>query len=157
MNLLKLLGRDQRGAAAIELALALPVMATLLVGMIDISRGFSAKLQLEQAAQRSIEKAMQAKKTLTLFNTLKAEGVAAAGVAESAVTVEYWLECEGVKKTGASMAAAYETNCDAGETYARYLTVEIQKVYTPMFRTRFAGANANGTYTLKGKAGIRVQ
>ena len=154
------LGRDERGTSIVELALALPVLAALLIGMVDISRGYSAKLQLEQAAQRSIEKAMQGKKQTSLFTTLKAEGAAAAGVQESAVDVKYWLECNGVSQnsSAATMTADYDNKvCPAGQTYARHVTVEISKIYTPMFSTRFAGASANGTYTLKGKARIRVQ
>jgi Flp pilus assembly protein TadG len=151
--------RDERGTSIVEMALAAPVLAALLIGMVDISRGYSAKLQLEQAAQRSIEKAMQGKKETSLFTSLKAEGAEAAAVNANAVTVRYWLECNGVSQNSnvATMAADYEKVCTTGQTYARYVTVEIEKLYTPMFRTRFAGASADGTYTLKGKAGVRVQ
>lgn len=151
MGRFALLARDERGTSAIEMALAFPILAAMLIGMVDLSRGFTAKLHLEQAAQRSIEKAMQGTKTTTLYDTLKVEGALAAGVDPSAVVVDYWLECAGVRRPD------FETNCSAGQSYARYLTVDIQKTYTPMFTTRFAGANADGTYTLKGKAGIRVQ
>ncbi|MES2905158.1 MAG: TadE/TadG family type IV pilus assembly protein [Pseudomonadota bacterium] len=151
MGPLPLLARDERGTSAIEMALALPILAGLLIGMVDMSLGFAAKLHLEQAAQRSIEKAMQGTKSTTLYDTLKVEGAAAAGVNPSAVVVDYWLECNGARKSD------FETNCTAGQSYARYLTVEITKAYTPMFSARFAGANADGTYTLRGRAGIRVQ
>ena len=67
--------RDERGASIIEMGLMLPVLATLLIGMVDISRGYSAKLQLEQAAQRSIEKAMNGDKETGLFETLEDEAV----------------------------------------------------------------------------------
>ena len=159
MRSLIALSRDERGTSIVELALALPVLAALLIGMVDISRGYSAKLQLEQAAQRSIETAMQGKKETSLYTSLKAEGAEAAGVNQNAVDVRYWLECNGVSQNSstATMAADYEKVCPAGQSYARYVTVEISKVYTPMFSTRFAGASANGTYTLKGKAGVRVQ
>jgi Flp pilus assembly protein TadG len=145
------LRRDQRGAAIIEMGLAAPILALLLIGMTDLSRGYSAKLQLEQAAQRAIEKVMQGQKNTSVYNALKAEGAAAAGVDQSAVTVDWYLECNGTRQN------TYEMNCQSGQTYARYLTVEIVKTYRPMFRTRFAGANADGTYTLRGRAGIRVQ
>lgn len=156
------LARDARGAAIIEMALAAPVLATLLIGMVDLSRGYSAKLRLEQVAQRSVEKAMQGMQgddSTDIFETLKAEAAAAAGVSESAVTVRYWLECNGVSQNTnpSTMAADYDTVCPGGQVYARYLNVRIQKTYTPMFRTRWAGANADGTYTLVGEAGLRVQ
>ena len=151
MNLINTLRRDQRGAAIIEMAMAAPILSLMLIGMVDLSRGYSAKLQLEQAAQRSIEKVMQGSKNTTVYDSLKTEAATAAGVAQTAVTVDYWLECNG------SRAADYETNCATGQTYARYLSVEITKVYTPMFKMKFLGAKADGTYDLKGKAGIRVQ
>ena len=152
--------RDEGGASIIEMALMLPVLATLLIGMVDISRAYSAKLQLEQAAQRSIEKAMNGKKKTSLFDTLQAEAVAAASVSASAVEIKYWLECNGVSQntSTATMKADYEDKvCGAGTTQARYVNVRIQKAFTPMFSTKFLGANSDGTFTLVGQTGIRVQ
>jgi Flp pilus assembly protein TadG len=153
------LARDCGGASIIELALAAPFLATLIIGMVDISRGYSAKVQLTQAAQRAVEKAMQGKKNTDLYDTLQAEAATAAGVATSAVTVKYWLECNGVSKytSQATMTADYDQVCPTGQTYVRYVTVDITKTYSPMFSTKWAGANADGTYTLHGYAGIRVQ
>lgn len=154
--------RDERGSTLVEMALVAPFLATLLIGMVDISRGYSAKLQLEQAAQRSIEKVMQGAQgdaSSNIFETLEQEAAAAAGVAETAVEVRYWLECNGVSQntSTATMAADYEKVCASGEVYSRYLNVQIEKIYTPMFSTRWLGANSDGTYTLIGEAGIRVQ
>lgn len=153
------LGRDERGASIVELALAAPFFATLIIGMVDISRGYSAKVQLTQAAQRAIEKAMQGKKDTDLYDTLQQEAATAADVATSAVLVKYWLECNGVSKyqSQATMADDYDQVCPSGQTYARYVSVDITKTYSPMFRTKFAGANSDGTFTLHGVATIRVQ
>src|SRR4051812_17680835 len=151
------LAGDCRGASIVELALAAPFLATLIIGMVDISRGYSAKVQLTQAAQRAIEKAMQGDKTTDLYDTLEAEAASAAGVATSAVDARYWLECGGVSRftTKATMTADYDQVCTSG-TYARYVSVDITKTYSPMFSTKWAGANTNGSYTLHGKATIRV-
>ena len=151
--------RDERGTSIIELALVAPILGTMLVGMVDLSRGYSAKLQLEQAAQRSIEKAMNGDKETALFDTLKAEAVAAAGVSASAVTVRYWLECDGVSQnsSAATMATDYEKVCEDDETYARYVNVRIVKTYSPMFNMKFLGANDAGNFVLTGESGIRVQ
>ena len=43
-----------RGNSFVEMALAAPVLVSLLIGMVDISRGVSAKLQVVQAAQRTV-------------------------------------------------------------------------------------------------------
>jgi len=145
------LARDERGTSIIELALVVPVLSALLIGMVDLSRAYAAKLDLEQAAHRAVERVMQDTASTTMFESLVDEAVDAADVAEEAVTVDFWLECNGVR------AADYDTTCTAGQTYARYLTVEIEKEFEPLFSTKFLGSNADGTYTLRGEAGMRVQ
>ena len=47
---------DQRGAAVIELALVAPILAVMIIGVVDMSNGYSRKLALEQGSQRAIEK-----------------------------------------------------------------------------------------------------
>ncbi len=149
---LRTLARDERGASMIEMALLTPVFVSMLVGMVDISRAYSAKLQLEQAAQRAVEKVQQYQTTESTYSTLQTEAATAAGVATSAVTIDYWLECNGTRQ------AVYDSVCPSGQTYVRYLTVSIQKMFTPMFGSRyFPNANADGTYTLTGVAGLRTQ
>lgn len=159
MNRLSHLVRDEHGSSIIEMALMAPILASLVVGMTDISRGYSAKLKLEQAAQRSIEKAMNGEKETELFETLQNEAMAAAGVTADAVEVRYWLECDGVSQntSPSSMEPDYEKVCADGATYARYVNVRIEKSYSPMFKTNWLGANPDGTFTLVGEAGIRVQ
>lgn len=143
--------RDERGNSIIELALVVPFLSSLLIGMVDISRGYSAKLQLQQAAQQAIEKVMQTSASSSVIATLTGEAATAAGVATSAVAVDFWLECNGTRQS------VYDSSCSAGQTYARYLTVDITKAYAPMFRVKFLGSNNDGTFTLHGKAGIRTQ
>jgi Flp pilus assembly protein TadG len=149
---LRTLFADDRGTSLIELALATPILAACLMGMVDLSRAYSEKLQLEQAAERAIEKVMNNQTGSTSYNTLKAEAVEAAGVTTADVTVDYWLECNGTRQTN------YDTSCTTGQTYARYLNVAVQKKFTPAFGSQyFPGANSDGTYTIKADAGIRTQ
>jgi len=159
MKRLSHLVRDERGTSVIELALVAPLLASLVIGMSDLSRAYSAKLQLEQAAQRSIEKAMNGKKETTLYETLQDEAVAAAGVDENDVEVRYWLECDGVSQntSPSTMAADYEIVCADGATIARYVNVRIEKAHSPMFNVKWLGSNPDGSFTLVGEAGIRVQ
>ncbi len=159
---LRNLARDERGASIIEMALVAPFLATLVIGMIDISRGYSAKLQLEQVSQRTVEKAMQGMQgddSTDIFETLKAEAAEVAQVDPSAVEVRYWLECNGVSQntSPSTMPADYEKVCASGEVYSRHLNVSIEKTYTPMFATRWLGSNSDGTFTLTGESGLRVQ
>lgn len=143
---------DDRGTSLVEMALATPFMAATLMGMVDLSRAYSDKLRLEQAAQVAIERVMNRQMTSTSYNTLKSEAASAAGVAESAVTVDFWLQCNGTRQTD------YDTSCTTGQTSARYISIEVQKDFMPTFGTKyFPGANSNGTYTIRSKAGIRTQ
>lgn len=149
---LRQLAADQRGTSIVEMGMVLPVLATLLLGMSDVSRAYSHKLQLEQAAYRSIEKVQQYQTTTSTYSTLQSEAATAAGVTAADVAVTYWLECNG------TAAATYETNCSSGQTYARWVQVVITKKYVPLFGSRFfPGANTDGTYTIYGKARLRTQ
>lgn len=150
--------RDESGASLIEMGLMLPVLASLLIGFVDISRAYSAKLQLEQSAYRAIEKVQQYNTTSSTYNTLKTEAAAAAnasgfsGVTDSDVTIDFWLECNNARQ------ADYNTSCTSGQIAARWVTVDIQAKFTPMFASsRWPGSNTDGTYTLHGEAGLRTQ
>jgi hypothetical protein len=67
------------------------------------------------------------------------------------VTVDYFLECDGTRQ------ATYNTMCGSA-TANRWITVDIAGTFTPMFASsKWPGSNANGTYTLHGKAGLRTQ
>jgi len=155
------LARNERGASTIELALLMPFLATIVIGMGDLSRAYSTKLQLEQAAYRAVERVQQYQSTEATYNLLKNEAVAAAAdsgftdVTASNVTVNFWLECNGVRQTN------YDTTCSTGQTYGRWIQVDVTKTFTPSFSpvafSRWMGSNANGSFTLHGKSGLRTQ
>jgi hypothetical protein len=103
---------------------------------------------------------MQGEKTTDLYDTLQQEGATAAGVPTGQVTVKYWLECDGVNQntSPSTMDSDYNDKvCNTGQISARYVNIDIQKTYTPFFAARFLGSNSDGTFTLHGKAGVRVQ
>lgn len=149
------LQRDERGAALIELALAAPFFAALLIGIIDLSRAYSMKYKLEQSAQRAVEKIVQQHSVLTDYSPYATEAstaATAAGYTGSTVAVDYWLECNGVRQSNTT------TPCSSGQTYARYVTITVSNTYTPFFSSRaWPGANAQGNIPVSGYAGIRVQ
>lgn len=157
-RLLRRVGRDERGASIIELALLMPIMGTLIIGVVDISRAYSQKLLLEQSAYRAIEKVQQYQATESTYDTLKNEVVSAANnagfsdVTSTSVTVDYWLECSGVRQTN------YDSTCSTLPVTARFITVDVTHKFTPMFASRrWPGSNSDGTYTLHGRAGLRTQ
>jgi Flp pilus assembly protein TadG len=150
---------DRRGVAILELALTAPILATLIVGVADVSNGFSRKLALEQAAQRAIEKVMQTTALTTPTATIKAEAVAQAGggLVAGDVDVSYTLYCVSATGVFVLQADPDEDKCTTGNTEARYLEVKITDEYEPLFPLPFPGANAEGNYVVTATAGMRTQ
>jgi len=120
------IGRDRRGASIIELALALPFLSVMLVGLVDVASCYSAQMSIHQAAARSLER-VQVSGSNADFAYVKTEAASAAGVPESQVTVETWLECDNVKQ------AASVSTCTATQVSAKYVKVTIASSYTPYF------------------------
>ncbi|URD62187.1 pilus assembly protein [Sphingomonas sp. KRR8] len=150
---------SEQGTAVLELGLAIPLVFVLLLGMIDVGKGFSMKLQLEQVAQRSVEKVMNGQADRSQLDAIKNEAAAAAGVSTSAVTTSAWLECS--PTNGGTPTYNYYPNdsgpCANGQVSRRYLRVTINKSFTPMFAVGWAGVDANGNYNLTGATSVRTQ
>ncbi|MEO6580047.1 MAG: TadE/TadG family type IV pilus assembly protein [Sphingomicrobium sp.] len=162
MNPFLRLCRDDRGAAIIELAFIAPVIALMTVGVVDLSNGFGAKLRVEQAAQRSIEKIMQttgiktvedtiAAEAVCQFNGTEADGVTCktAPLTTANVSVTHRLECDGI------VSAA--SDCVDPQKESRWVQVTVWTDYTPMFPLKFAGIDAGGKYRIQATAGMRTE
>ncbi|MEO8547589.1 MAG: TadE/TadG family type IV pilus assembly protein [Sphingomicrobium sp.] len=167
---------DARGAAVVELALVAPVLATMMVGVVDMSNAFSRKLALEQGAQRAIEKIMQTTADTTVENTLTNEVICQVNgtntngtcktspLASSNVTVSFRLEC---KASGGAITTQTNTDatafnalvCGSGTvSEARYISVAVTDKYRPLFPIHFGGFNtSDGTYHLSAAAGMRTK
>jgi Flp pilus assembly protein TadG len=158
---LRSLRGDKRGAVVIEFAIIAPVLALMTIGAVDLSNAFGKKLQLEQAAQRSIEKIMQTTGVLTVEQTIANEAVCqyngtntdgsckTSPITTANVTVVHRLECNGVLTTDA--------DCATGETESRWVQVTVADNYTPMFPVHFSAINSDGTYHLQAVVGMRTE
>jgi len=161
MGRLLTLWREDRGAAIIELAIVAPVIALMTVGVVDLSNGFSNKLRLEQAAQRSIEKVMQTTGVTSVEDTIVTEAVCqfngtnpggtckSAPITAANVTVTHRIECNGVVSAG--------PDCTAGQVEARWIKVTIWTDYAPLFPLKFSGIDAGNKYRIQASAGIRTE
>ena len=143
------LGRDERGAAIVELAIIAPMIALLTVGIVDLSNGFSRKLKIEQAAQRSIEKIMNTSASDTIEATLAAEAADQGDVPIDQVDVNYRLECDGALTDAAE--------CPEDQESTQWISVTVTDSYEPIFARHFSGINGDGTYHLRATAGVRIQ
>lgn len=161
MRRLRKLLRADSGAVIIEMAMVAPVLALMVVGIADISIAYGKKLELEQAAQRAIERVAQTTGSDTPENAIKTEAVCqyngmgsggtclTEGISAGDVTVTYTLTCDGTEQD-------YATDCAGTAVEVRYIETAIVEQYEPMFPITF-GAHADGTYHLSGTAGVRVQ
>lgn len=164
---------DDRGSVTVELALLAPILATMIIGVIDISLAYGQKLELEQGAQRAIEKIMQTTGDTTVADTLKEEVVCqvngvdgdgackTAPVSEADVTVGYRLECldDGGNRTEqeADTATDFDAlSCGSDEREVRYVNVTVVDTYVPMFPIHW-GTGGDGDYDLTATAGVRTQ
>ena len=154
MGSLRKIVRDERGTSLIETALIAPMLAAMIVGMVDLSRGYAAKLKLEQAAQRTIEKIQRHGYNVdgkTTDADLKTDAAAAAGVSSGDVTVTKTLRC-GTAQT----VTSWTGSCTEGQPFARYVQVSVQGSYTPLFALTW-NRTASSAYTIIGVAGMRIQ
>ena len=142
------LAKRIEGAATIELALVAPMLATMLIGVVDTTMAFNRKLELEQAVQRAIERVQQTTIEDTVEANIKQEVASAADIDEANVTVSYSLTCN-----GASVDATED--CAAGQTEVRYLDVSATDSYTPILPLSALGLNY-GSYSLRVATGLRT-
>lgn len=150
------LRKDRQGFGAMELALSFPFVLFLALGMIDAFGLVATKIDYERAAQRTTDFAL-AKRPNTADGTyLKTVAKAAAGVTDSDVTIEIFLECDGTKQSD------FTGTCAAGAETTRYVSVLISKAQ----QTRFDWASLSrifgftsfpNTVTVTGDSLVRIQ
>lgn len=157
-KLMRRLVSDQTGAGILELALVLPVLLVLLVGAIDLSLFISAKLDLEQAAQRTTDLALSQRPLTSDGTYLKTEAATASGESAENITVSIYLECGGVRE------ATFNTICPGGQSQARYVDVSIRNEIEPLFDWAnfarafgFGSGSASGSITVVGDSVVRFQ
>jgi Flp pilus assembly protein TadG len=147
---LRLLG-SERGTSVIELSALSPMLLSMVLGLVDASLGFTAKLKLQQAATRSIEMATAGGIASPAFDGLADEAAAASGVSKTNITVTKWLECNGTHQD------SFDAICTSGQQYARYVSVTINGSYTPMLSSAMRAFGLPGTLSITGKASVRMQ
>lgn len=148
--------QDCEGFGAMELALSMPFLMLLSLGMIDASTLIAAKIDYEQAAQRTTDYALAKRPQSSSGTYLVTIAKSAAGVDASNVTVKIALECDGTVQTN------FNATCASGEIPARFVGVRIQKAIPTKFDWA-AMANLLGvkgfssTVTIVGDSRVRFQ
>jgi len=143
---------DETGVTVIEFAFIAPILMLFLLGIVDGARAVSAKLTIDQAAYRAIEK-IAVGTVQTDYTFAQTEAATAAGVPTSQVTVTSWLECDGTKQ------ANFTDSCTSGQQTARYVKIAITKSFVPSFGygKYFLHADSSGNVAMSTEESIRIQ
>jgi len=113
------LARENAGAGALELGLALPMLMLLFVGMIDMSRVISNRIDAEQAAQRVTDYALAVRPPDGRTTYLYAEANRVMDSNADTANIQIFLECNGTRQD------SFNEICDAGQDSARFVSVSI--------------------------------
>ena len=150
--------RDQNGVGFVELALVAPLLALLFLGMIDLSKIVTTRVDLEQAAQRTTDFALAKRPPNGNTAYLVTEAKNASGVTNTPdVSVKLTLECDG------TVQANFTDSCSSGQVTARFAEVAIKRQVSTGFNWRAIAAmfgGGSGTYrpvTVTGDSVVRLQ
>lgn len=143
---------NQKGVTVIEFAFVAPLLVLFILGITDAARAVSAKLTIDQAAYRAIEK-IAVGTVQTDYTFAQTEAATAAGVPTSQVTVTSWLECDGTKQPNFTDA------CTGTQQTARYVKIAITKSFVPSFGygKYFLNADSSGNVAMSTEESIRIQ
>ena len=168
-TILHQLRRDERGVAAIELALIAPILAVLIMGAADVGSAFSRKLGLEQGAQRAVEKIMQTTELANVQDTIAGEVAIQADVNQNQVSVTFPRYCSNRLMPDVDADAdglvdrddngfAKGEPCQSSEKEAHYIMIVVADEYEPMFQSVGLGEKLpSGNYRIDAKAGMRTK
>lgn len=148
--------REERGASIIELALTLPILGFLLLGSVDMGMGYTKRLSLQQAANRTLEMGVVRGEVNSSYSYLQDVGASVSGQPSSNVTIDNWLACDNVRQS------SFDGTCGSSEQTARYLSVKIVGSYQPVINyaglaTRFGQSDVARSVTIGGSSVVRIQ
>lgn len=153
--IVKRLWIDRAGNSLVEFAIVAPLLIFLFLGMVDSAQAIARKHQLEQAAQRAVERATAYGTAGADFSGVKEDAASAAAVDPSQVTIQTWLECDGQRKQN------FNEVCLEDQQIGRFISVSIKGFYEPLFAYgpfgRALGADGSGVFTLETDASVRIQ
>jgi Flp pilus assembly protein TadG len=137
---------DRGGAASVEFALLLPLLVTLVVGIIDYAQLAYQSMEVAAAAQAGADYA--------LHNGYNASGIQGAVTAATGLTVtatpapQLATACV----SGGAIVATAASTCASGGAPGSYVTVAAQATFTPIL----AWASFGMPSTLSAQAMVRI-
>jgi Flp pilus assembly protein TadG len=144
--------RSAGGNAAVEFALAAPVLVGLLVPLADLGIAYSRQIQVQQAAQAGAQYAVfhpwNSTSPATISNVVTA-ATGLSGVAASPAPKEF---C-GCPSGSAIAAAACASTCPDGQPPGYFVTVSARTIYSPPLPYSVLG----GPVALTAQSTVRVR
>jgi Flp pilus assembly protein TadG len=144
------LGRDRSGVAAVELGLTAPVLAGLLIPMVDLGIGAYEKMRVQGAAEAAAQYAL-AHGTAYNASAIQSAGTNATSLSGVTVTPNTTCNCIVSNAIGPSVGCA--TTCSDGSTPGTFVSVSTQVSYT----TLISYPTISSPITLTGYAIVRTQ
>jgi Flp pilus assembly protein TadG len=137
------------GIAAVELALATPMLVLLMVGGFDFGRAIYEEYRLEAAAQAGVQYA-----TASSANLSNSSGVIAAARADASDTANNLTITSGqcTCPTGTTLCSTGST-CTGSTVSGTYQKVTVSESYSTIMTYGFV----SNPFTLKAHATVRVQ
>ena len=105
----------------------MPLVLMFALGGIDFAMGYRHKIEMQQTAQLGAEYVMGTMEDLPTAIEVRQAISDASGMPVGSITVDTWIECDGVKPT---IAAVICVNPTAVQT--DFMTITVRDTYTPM-------------------------
>lgn len=123
--------RCERGVAAVEFALIVPVMMLILAAIVDFGLYIHDRMRLDDLARATAEYVVQGgDQDAAVTNIVETSNIFAEGAADGTpVTSEALEECS----CGDGVRVDCEDTCENGEFMRRYFAVTLEKDFTPFF------------------------
>jgi Flp pilus assembly pilin Flp len=152
---------DERGVSVIELGFLAPILAFMLLGMVDLANGYTRKMAIENAVNRAMEKAAVSA-VQDDYAYLKTEITTAfPTVTASTVTVDAYSMCDTTKMPTFKSECGFRAN-GTPEEISRYVKVKVADRWKPMFNYGAFGhylfkTGSDGKVPLNVETQLRVQ
>jgi Flp pilus assembly protein TadG len=146
------LAQAERGNAAVEFALAAPILVALLVPMADLGMAFSQQIQVQQAAQAGATYATLHPWTNGSATAISNAVLAASTLSTIAASPAPSQIC-GCPTGSAIVTASCSSTCSDGAPAGYYVVVNAQAPYTPQLPYSVLGSSV----TLAAQSMVRVR
>lgn len=138
--------KDEKGVAAVEYALLVPILSVLLVGIMDYGMFIHERMQLDNLARECVQYVLQGGNPDDITADVIAHSDIYANVDQNQLSVTYTppqLQCE--CSDGSSVSCSNNATCPTGDYKRGFMSVSVTATYQPIIS--WPGIAANKTMT----------